>query len=89
MSGAARVFVCGALLIGLTSPAAAVVLEVDAAAACPGSGTVLAPYCSIGNAAAEGCVEPCLQKSGVWFGRMRAATQTRDCRSIAKLWALD
>ena len=38
---------------------------------------------------ADGCVEPCWQKSAVWFGRMRAAIHTRACLSIAKLCALD
>jgi PKD repeat protein len=40
------------LLIGLAGPAAAAVYEVNAAAACPGAGTALAPFCSIGSAAA-------------------------------------
>jgi hypothetical protein len=46
------VFFCGALLVAASNPAAAVVYEVNAAAACPGSGTALAPYCTIANAAA-------------------------------------
>ena len=43
---------------------------------------------SIGQATAEGCVDPWRQKADVWFGRMRAATQTRACLSIAKLCAV-
>ena len=50
--GFERSFFFAALLLGLASPAGAVVYQVNAAAACPGSGTTLAPYCTIGNAAA-------------------------------------
>jgi len=52
MSRGARALVLGTLLIGLSSPAAAIVYVVNAASACPGSGTALAPYCAIGSAAA-------------------------------------
>lgn len=52
MSVAGRAFAMGVLCMGLAGPAAAVVHEVNAAAACPGSGTALAPYCAIGSAAA-------------------------------------
>ena len=52
MLSARRVLFFGALSVGLSSPAAATVYEVNAAAACPGSGTALAPYCAIGSAAA-------------------------------------
>jgi hypothetical protein len=52
MSSAGRVFLFGALLVALSSPASAVVYQVNAAAACPGSGTLLAPYCTIASAAA-------------------------------------
>jgi parallel beta-helix repeat protein len=52
MSSFGRGLLLGALWMGLASPVAAVTYQVNAAAACPGSGTALAPYCSIGNAAA-------------------------------------
>src|SRR5512145_881763 len=52
MSSAGRSLCFGVLFVALSSPAAAIVYEVNAAAACPGSGTALAPYCSIGSAAA-------------------------------------
>jgi hypothetical protein len=52
MSSARRGFFFGALIAALASPAAATVYEVNAAAACPGSGTLTAPYCTIGGAAA-------------------------------------
>ncbi len=52
MSGAVRAFAMGLLCVGLAGPAAALVYQVNAAAACPGSGTALAPYCAIGSAAA-------------------------------------
>jgi parallel beta-helix repeat protein len=51
MSSVKWAFVLG-VWMGLASPAAATVHEVNAAAACPGSGTVAAPFCSIGQAAA-------------------------------------
>src|SRR6185436_2255045 len=46
------------------------------------------PLWVIGHATAEGCVDPWRQMADVWLGRMRAATQTRACLSIAKLCAL-
>jgi PKD repeat protein len=49
------------LLIGLATPAAATLYEVDAAAACPGAGTALAPYCSIANAAAAAAAGDVIQ----------------------------
>jgi nitrous oxidase accessory protein NosD len=52
MSSAGRVFFLGALLVAVSNPAAAVVYEVNAAAACPGSGSALAPFCTIASAAA-------------------------------------
>ncbi|MGH7286411.1 MAG: right-handed parallel beta-helix repeat-containing protein [Myxococcota bacterium] len=52
MSAAGRAFAMGVLCMGLASPATAVVYRVNAAAACPGSGTALAPFCAIGSAAA-------------------------------------
>jgi hypothetical protein len=52
MSSFGRVLFLAALAVGLSSPALAVTYQVNAAAACPGSGTTLAPYCTIGNAAA-------------------------------------
>ena len=52
MSSFGRGLLLGVLWMGLASPVAAVTYQVNAAAACPGSGTALAPYCSIGNAAA-------------------------------------
>jgi hypothetical protein len=52
MSSAGRGLFFGALLAALSGPAAAAVYEVNAAAACPGSGTLAAPYCTIGGAAA-------------------------------------
>jgi parallel beta-helix repeat protein len=51
MSSFGRGLLLGALVIGLSSPALAVVYQVNAAAACPGSGTTLAPYCAIASAA--------------------------------------
>src|SRR5688572_2489368 len=46
------------------------------------------PLWLIGYACAEGCVEPSRQNADVCCGRTRAATHTRACSSIAKLWAL-
>src|SRR6476659_9081074 len=46
------------------------------------------PLCSSGNACADGWLDPLRQKSGVGFGRMRAAIHTRPCASIEKLWAV-
>jgi parallel beta-helix repeat protein len=52
MSGVGRGLLLGVLALGLAGPAAAVVHQVNAAAACPGSGTTSAPYCAIASAAA-------------------------------------
>jgi parallel beta-helix repeat protein len=52
MSSTARVLLGAALWLGLASPAAATIWEVDAEAECPGSGTAAAPYCAISSAAA-------------------------------------
>src|SRR4051812_41271134 len=39
-----------------------------------------------GNAFADGCSDPCLQKSGFALGRMRELNQTRPFSSIIGLW---
>src|ERR1051325_5943065 len=46
------------------------------------------PLCSSGNTCADGWLDPLRQKSGVGFGRIRAAIQTRPCASIEKLCAV-
>lgn len=52
MSGAGRVICFAAAWLLLASPATALVYEVNASAACPGSGTAASPFCAIGSAAA-------------------------------------
>jgi hypothetical protein len=43
-------------------------------------------FFSIGNALAEGCSEPFLQKSGLSGPRIAAASQTRPWLSNIELW---
>src|SRR5262245_17807203 len=45
--------------------------------------------CAIGTTFADGWLDPSRQNAAVSLGRMRAATQTRACLSIAKLCASD
>jgi hypothetical protein len=52
MSSAGRVIWSVALSFLLASPAAALVYQVNASAACPGSGTAGSPFCAISSAAA-------------------------------------
>src|SRR5262245_48265701 len=64
MTGFGRMLLLGALVVGLASPALAVTYQVNAAAACPGSGTAAAPYCTIGNAAAVAVAGDVIQVAG-------------------------
>ena len=43
---------------------------------------------SIGNACADGCVEPCLQNAGFSFARIEAASHSRPSRPNIELWLL-
>ena len=43
---------------------------------------------SIGNATAEGCVEPCLQKAGFSAARIDAASHSFPSRPYIELWLL-